>query len=103
MLKLATKFAPRPAAFELAHRAGFRCAELWLDEAVLAGWQSLVPLARYYPFEYALHFPNRSDLPPATVEQAALLYRALGCRCLVIHQPQFDRYHELLLRFEPGV
>src|SRR5258708_5413106 len=31
MLKLATKFAPRPSAFESAYRAGFRFTELWLS------------------------------------------------------------------------
>jgi hypothetical protein len=103
MLKLATKFAPRRDEMDRAHRAGFRCAELWLDEAVLAEWEGAAALAREYPFEYALHFPNRLDLAPATLDNAIKLYRALACRCLVIHQPLFDRHHQALLRQEPGL
>jgi sugar phosphate isomerase/epimerase len=103
MLKLATKFAPRPAAFELAYRAGFRHAELWLDAAILASWEQVASLARHYPFEYALHFPNRLDLPREVAEQTVQLYRALNCRCLVIHQPLADRYSVALQRLEPSL
>jgi sugar phosphate isomerase/epimerase len=103
MLKLATKFAPRPAAFENAYRAGFRCAELWLGPEVLADWQAVAGLARHYPNEYALHFPNRLDLTPEALEHTAALYRALGCRCLVIHQGMMDKYQEVLRRLDPGL
>jgi hypothetical protein len=103
MLRLATKFAPSPPAFEQAYRAGFRCAELWLDAGVLADWRRVAPLAGHYPFEYALHFPNRLDLPPDAPTQAVRLYRAASARCLVIHQPMADRYGELLLGLDPGV
>ncbi len=101
MLKLATKFAPRQPAFELAHCAGFRCAEIWLDAAVLADWEAIAALARHYPFEYALHFPNRLEQPDRTLEEAVALYRALGCRSMVIHQPMLDRHGEALLRLAP--
>jgi hypothetical protein len=105
MLKLATKFAPVPAAFETAHSAGFRCAELWLDAAVLERWEPVAALARHYPIEYALHFPNRLDAAGAEAErvlsQAVGLYRALGCRAMCIHQPMFDRHAEALMRLAP--
>jgi sugar phosphate isomerase/epimerase len=101
MLKLATKFAPRVAALEQAYRAGFRFAELWLDQAVLADWRTVVDQARSYPTGFALHFPNRLDLPVDTLEHTVALYRHLGCRCLVMHQPMYDRYREPLLRLEP--
>jgi hypothetical protein len=101
MLKLATKFAPELAPLETAYRAGFRHAELWLDQAVLAGWQTVLSRTRHYPNSYALHFPNRLDLPAETLEQTVHLYRGLGCRALVIHQPMYDRFREPLLRLEP--
>src|SRR5262245_54757839 len=103
MLKLATKFAPQPSAFELAHRAGFRCVELWLDGNVLAGWEAVAALARHYPFEYALHFPNRLDQPGQALDQTVALYRALGCRCMVIHRPMLDRHGDALMRLEPAM
>jgi hypothetical protein len=101
MLKLATKFAPELSALETAYRAGFRHAELWLDQAVLAGWQDVLALARHYPNGYALHFPNRLELPAESLEQTVALYRGLDCRCLVIHQPMYDRHREPLLRLAP--
>lgn len=103
MLKLATKFAPEPAAFEMAHAAGFRYAEIWLDARLLTGWPTIAALARQYPLEYVLHFPNRTDLTYETQEHVAQLYHELGCRCLVIHQPQSDRFQAALLSLEPGM
>jgi len=103
MLKVATKFAPRQPDFERAHRAGFRCAELWLDAAVLADWQAIAGLARGYPFAYAVHFPNRLEHAGPALEQAVQLYRALDCHSMVIHQPLFDRHHEELLRLGPAL
>jgi hypothetical protein len=102
MLKLATKFAPTPTALETAYRAGFRYAEIYLDEAVLTRWQNIAELTRDYPLAYALHFPNR-PLPAAALEAAVALYQQLDCRCLVIHQPMFDRYHQTLLSLEPNL
>lgn len=101
MLKLATKFVPNTTAFENAHRAGFRNAEIWLDAAVLAGWPTLAAIARAYPMEYVLHFPTKGEQTPETLEHAVELYRALGCRCMVIHQQHIDRQGEALLRLEP--
>jgi hypothetical protein len=53
MLKLATKLAPQHVALETAYQAGFRFAELWLDQAVLAGWENVLQVARQYPNGYA--------------------------------------------------
>jgi len=103
MLRLATKFAPAPDALETAYRAGFRHAEIWLDAAVLAGWQDVVRLAGSYPNGYALHFPNQLNLASETLEHTVSLYRGLGCRCLVIHQPMADKFRAPLLRLEPAL
>jgi sugar phosphate isomerase/epimerase len=103
MVKLATKFAPEPAAFELAHQAGYRCAELWTDTAVLANWQSVVEQAAARPLEYVLHFPNRKDLGPETLEQAVQLSAALGCRAMVIHEPHHAKYADVLLGLDPNL
>jgi sugar phosphate isomerase/epimerase len=103
MLKLATKFAPRPDALEAAYQAGFRYAELWLDAALLADGPAVARQARAYPFGYALHAPNRPDLDPPALASLAALYRDLGCGCLVLHQPVYDPHHEALLRLEPGL
>jgi sugar phosphate isomerase/epimerase len=103
MLQFATKFVPKAATLEAAYRAGFRYAELWLDDVLLADWQAVGRRARDYPFGYALHFPNRPDPTPQTLDHAVALYRHLGCRCLVIHQPLFDRCQAALLQREPGL
>jgi len=103
MLKLATKLAPTTAALETAFRAGFRHAELYLDQAILADWPGALERARHYPFGYALHFPNRPELTADMLRGCVELYRQLGCRSLVIHQPMFDRYAEELLRLEPAL
>jgi hypothetical protein len=92
MIGIATKFAPRPAAFETAKQAGFRRAELWTDAGVLARWQEVARLARSYPFDYAIHFPNRLDQPPEVLDAIVALYRALDARALVLHQPHQDRH-----------
>ncbi len=101
MLRLATKFAPKPQTLEQAYRAGFRNAELWLDQNVLADWKTVLDLTRHYPNSYAMHFPNQLNLPSKSLEETVALYRSLGSRCLVIHQPMFDRYGETLLGLEP--
>lgn len=103
MLRLATKFAPKLASFETAHRAGFRCAELWTDTPVMEDWEAVLKLARYYPMEYVLHFPNRLDLTTRHLESAARLYAKLNCRCMVIHQPMHDKYRESLLAMVPAM
>jgi sugar phosphate isomerase/epimerase len=103
MLRVATKFLPELEAFETAYRAGFHHVELWLDATILANWQAVAQLARSYPNGYVLHFPNRLDLSPETLDQALALYRELACGCMVIHQPQFDRYSHALLRLEPAL
>lgn len=103
MLKLATKFAPRLPAMETAYRAGFRFAELWLDEAVLADWQRTAQHISGHPFGYAMHFPNRLESAADALKQAVWLYRKLNSRCLVIHQPMYDKYGEPLTRLEPAL
>jgi hypothetical protein len=55
------------------------------------------------PRGYALHAPNGPDLDPPALASLAALYRDLGCRCLVVHQPVYDRHHDALLRLEPGL
>lgn len=103
MCKLATKFRPQADAFETAQRAGIRCVEFWLDANVLRQWQAVAALARRYPFRYALHFPNRSDLQPSSLRHAVNLYRELDCSAMVIHQPMFDSYGSQLKRLEPSI
>src|SRR5436190_1630460 len=103
MIGIATKFAPSPALFAQAVQAGFSRAELWLDAAVLARWAAVVELARSFPLQYALHFPNRLEQSPATLQHAANLYQALDCQAMVIHQPHFDRYGATLSALAPGM
>lgn len=103
MLKLATKFIPARPSLEAAHRAGFRNVELWSDAALLEDWHSVARICRDYPFEFVIHFPNRTDLSAETLEHCVRLYRALECRCLVIHQPMFDKYRQPLEAAEPGI
>jgi sugar phosphate isomerase/epimerase len=101
MLKLATKLVPRSDALETAYRAGYRYVELWLDQRLLLNWQTIYQLASAYPFSYALHFPNQLNLESESLEHIGSLYRKLGCRSLVIHQPMFDKFQESLLHIEP--
>jgi sugar phosphate isomerase/epimerase len=103
MLRLATKFAPQASAFEAAHRAGFRHAEIWLGPQVLDDHANVLRLAAHYPNGYALHFPNRLDLSPEALRRTVALYRGLNSRCLVIHQPMSDAYRDDLLRLEPDL
>jgi sugar phosphate isomerase/epimerase len=103
MLKLATKFAPHLAAFEMAREAGFHHAELWTDAEVLANWKNVAAWAFSQPLEYVLHFPNRKDLSDETLAHAVALYRELGCRAMVIHQPLYDKYAQALDRLWPDI
>ncbi len=103
MIGIATKFAPTQPAFEMARQAGFRRAELWTDADVLGRWQEVVQLARSYPFDYAFHFPNRLDQPAEVLDAAVALYRGLGARAVVLHQPHQDRYGAALAERCPGI
>jgi sugar phosphate isomerase/epimerase len=104
MLKLATKFRPDdPHAFDIASRAGYRAAELWLSGKLLTDWQKLASNASKYSFFYALHFPNHGVLLPDKLENVARLYRALNCRAMVIHQAMYDQYGQTLLALEPSL
>jgi len=103
MLKLATKFAPRRAAFETAYQAGFRYAEFWLNDQWLARRDQIVDVARYYPMRYVPHFPNKGPLADESLEQAAALYRSLDCHTMVIHQTVFDPYGPRLCEIDPSV
>src|SRR5438132_1492102 len=98
MLKLATKCAPRSDCLENAYRAGFRHVELWLDQGVLTDLSTTLQQVNDYPNGYALHFPNQLNLASETLTHAISLYRQVGSRCLIIHQPMFDKYREPLLR-----
>ena len=101
MLRLATKFAVQPSALETAYQAGFRHAEVWLDRSVLDDWRTILAQASSYPNGYALHFPNQLNIAEETLQNAVNLYRALGSRCLIIHQPMYDKFREPLLRLDP--
>jgi len=103
MLNLATKFAPVQRSFELAVEAGFHCAELWTDAAILANWRAVVELAGRFPLRYVVHFPNRKDLPIELMADCVKLYEGLDCRAMVIHQPHFDVYADALQRLKPDI
>jgi sugar phosphate isomerase/epimerase len=103
MLNVATKFAPVTDAFRTAAKAGFQCAELWTDAAVLADWKNVARRAAKFPLRYGLHFPNRKDLEPKSLKHCVALYEALECRAMVIHQPHFDLYGAELLRLKPDM
>lgn len=93
MFRQATKFAPRSAeAFLLAQESGYDAVEFWLGEQLIDQWQDVVELARSFPFDYALHFPNRGEFSTSQLENVIQLYHALGCSAMVIHQPMFDTY-----------
>jgi len=96
--QLATKFRPEGDAFEVAVDAGFECAEFWLDGSFLSRWRSIAEVAEQFALDYALHFPNRGDLSAEMLDGAVALYRSLGCRAMVIHQPMRERYGEELLQ-----
>lgn len=101
MLHLATKLAPERAGLERAYRAGFRYAEFWLDQQLLADWASIAELAQEFAMSYAVHFPTRGDLGQSMVRHAALLCGKLDCSVMVMHQPMFNRYADLLLTTNP--
>lgn len=103
MIGVATKCSPEPTLLAQAVEAGFSRVELWLDAAFLARWAEVVSLARTYPLQYGLHFPNRLEQSQATLEHAANLYRELDSHSMVIHQPHFDRYGKTLADLEPGM
>ena len=103
MLKLATKFIPVRHAFETAWRAGFRYAEFWLDGALLDDWENVAQTALDFPLDYALHFPNRSNLTDEQLGHCVQLYEALQCQAMVIHTPMFERYGEGLLQLKPDI
>lgn len=99
----ATKFVPAQAAFQNAVAAGFGCAELWTSAQVLAAWETVAEEALQHPLKYTLHFPNRKDLPADTCAHAVALYRRLGCRAMVIHEPQWAMYGDQLRRLMPEI
>lgn len=103
MLHVATKFAPLEASFRTAVDAGFTCAEIWTDAAVLADWKHVAELAGRFPLRYGFHFPNRKDLEPKSLKHCVALYEALHCRAIVIHRPQFELYGTELLRLKPDL
>lgn len=103
MLKLATKFAPTARSATLACEAGFRHAEIWTDERVLARSGEMAELLSAYPLAYALHFPNLPLESSSSLEKLVGLYQALGCQAVVIHQPLADAYGQDLARLDPSL
>jgi hypothetical protein len=104
MLTLATKFRPDTLqAFDAAFQAGFRCAEFWLDDALLSNWKTIASTARKYRFCYALHFPNSGVRHSDSLKCAVSLYSELQCRAMVMHQPMYDEYGDDLLAIEPSL
>ncbi len=103
MLRAATKFRPERKAFQVAQTAGFQCAELWLDPALLADSKRIGGMAREFSFLCVLHFPNRTDLGEESLDQAVRLYRNVQCHAMVIHQPQFDLYANSLLALDSSI
>ena len=102
MLKIATKFAPKPADFSRAWTTGFRFAEFWLSAELLKDVDQIVKLAREYPFEYVPHFPNKKNTAQS-VKQSVQLYRELNSRAIVVHQPMFDAWGKEFEVQEPGI
>ncbi len=103
MLKQATKFVPVRHAFETAWRAGFRYAEFWLDGKLLDDWENVAATALDFPLDYALHFPNRSNLTDEQLTCCVRLYEALQCQAMVIHVPMLERYGETLKQLKPDL
>ena len=100
MLKLATKFRPEREAFLRACRTGFRNAEIYLNRDLLEDYEAILRLGHEFPLNYAIHFPNRGDLDYEHLYACVELYRSLGCKALVIHQPMFDRYADELRQID---
>ncbi len=92
MLKIATKFKPKPKAFVAARGAGFDYAELWLNARLLNEWEQVACIAKASELEFALHFPNKGELSETTLNQAISLYHELNCSAMVIHTPMLQRY-----------
>lgn len=103
MPAVATKFAPQEIFFQQAVEAGFACAEIWTDAAVLDDWQQVADRARRYPLRYGIHFPNTKELTPAALRNCVALYEALGCRAMVMHRPQYRAFGEELLKLKPDL
>lgn len=96
MLKLATKFLPVPAAFELAFEAGFRHAEFYLNRDVLERVDEVLKLAAQWPMSYALHFPNKPNLEPFHLQECSRLFSELNASAMVMHPPMMKRFAESL-------
>ena len=104
MFRQATKFAPRSAApFQQAQEAGFQAVEFWLGSKLIDQWEDIVELAESFPFEYALHFPNRGELSTKQLENVVQLYQTLFCSAMVIHQPMFDDYGDELMEIDTSL
>lgn len=103
MLNLATKFRPEPAAFELAFRAGFRCAEFFLNRELLEDSQQIAELASGYRMKYALHFPNKPNLEEQHLRHCVQLYRDVGATAMVMHPPMHGRFAAALRKIDPSL
>ena len=103
MLKLATKFLPERPAFKQAYDAGFRNAELYLNAAVLACVDDVVEISRDFEMNFALHFPNKPELNETHLRNCCRLADELDVSAVVIHEPMFRRYAELLRAIDPKI
>ena len=103
MLTLATKFSPLAESFETALAAGFRAAEIWLDASWLSRQEEVVGIASQFPFRYALHFPNHGPITEEGLQSAVTLSHRLNSTAMIIHQPMYDRYGEMLLKIDPDL
>jgi sugar phosphate isomerase/epimerase len=97
MFRHATKLAPRSTeAFTIAQEAGYDSVEFWLCPKLIDQWQDVLEIAKSFPFEYQLHFPNRAELSNRQLENLVRLYHELTCSVVVIHQPMHDEYAQVL-------
>ena len=58
MFQIATKFAPESANFERALDAGFRRAELWLDDSTLLSRHVTSKIARSFDLQFGIRFKS---------------------------------------------
>ena len=104
MFRHATKFAPRSIeSFAIALEAGYDSVEFWLCPKLIDAWQDVAEIARSFPFEYALHFPNRAELTYQQLENVVRLYHELCCRVMVIHQPMLDAHGDMLATIDANL
>jgi hypothetical protein len=103
MFTFATKTRPTRNGLDVVQQSGISAVELWTDASVLRQQKEVIALSRGFAFDYAIHFPNRCDLTPDLLQDAACLYEELDCHAMVIHHPMFQRYGDQLLAINPSL